>query len=795
MPENRKIFDGEVVGRLARESVARAKAEGRDALTDLEGLAILGAMGLEVPFFRLAKGAAEAREGAKAFAGGRDAGSGAASRPAPAPRRLVVKVASPEILHKTEVGGVAILDGAQAADLPAAVEAAVRDMEGRFSDKRVEGYTINEFIAYEPRIGHEMIVGFRFAPDFGPVVSFGPGGIFAERLSAAFRPGSANAFFSPATADRALVERSLRDNEVCVLASAGLRNTKPAIPFGRIVEVVEAFVNAAPLLAASGILEFEVNPFVIAGGFAGPRLVALDVLGKVGAIADAGSDLGFDEKGRIVNRAQARRPVARIAQLLEPGSAAVVGVSEKGMNNGRIILNNLIHDGFDRKRLYVVKPGIAELDGCRCVPDVDSLPEKVDLFVLVIPAAQAAATIARLAELDKAAAIIVIPGGLEEKGGTEEIVARMRAALASSRSTPGGGPLINGGNCLGIRSVPGKYNTLFIPEYKLPMPRGAVAPVAVISQSGAFAICRVSKHPDINPKYLVTCGNQMDLTVGDWLEHLASDREIEIFAVYVEGFKPLDGEKLLRSVRAIIASGRSVIFYRAGRTAAGAAASASHTASIAGDWPVTRSLLLGAGAVVAPTLDAFDDALTTFARLRGKRSTGRRSRLGAVSNAGFECVAIADNLGSMELAALSPETGPALERIFEAARIGEIVDVHNPVDLTPMAGDEAYEQTFRAVLADPNVDCGIVGIVPLTVMMNSLAADPTVHGEDVTREDSIAARYGRLMRETDKPWVAVVDSGTPYDPLVRELEARGVPTFRTADRALAMLDLWLSVRA
>jgi len=65
-----------------------------------------------------------------------------------------------------------------------------------------------------------------------------------------------------------------------------------------------------------------------------------------------------------------------------------------------------------------------------------------------------------------------------------------------------------------------------------------------------------------------------------------------------------------------------------------------------------------------------------------------------------------------------------------------------------------------------------------------------VHGEDVTRKDSIAARYGRLARETDKPFVAAVDTGPLYDPLCAELERRGIPVFRTADRALRMLERW-----
>jgi acyl-CoA synthetase (NDP forming) len=793
-----KYLDGTAiiaVGRLAGELAGRARAEGREALTDLEGMALLDAMGIDRPFYRVVKDAREAL-----------------SCPRLPGNQVVVKVISPEILHKTELGGVAVLPND-----PLRIEACVADMISRFKGRRVEGYTINEFIPYEPRLGYEIIVGYRFAQDFGPIVSFGPGGIHAEFLAKTFRAGTANLFFSPETADRGLIERELAGNAITTLVAGGLRNTRPALASSRLADLVEAFVRVAPVLAAAGITEFEVNPFVIAKTDGGgenrpvtagdeprpdaigdePRLVALDILAKVGEIAGAGGELVLDSEGRIVNLAQAGRPLSKIDRILSPRSAAIIGVSEKGMNNGRIILNNLIHDGFDRKRLYVVKAGTREIDGCACVPDLASLPDKVDLFVLVIPSVQAAETIALLAELDKAESIIVIPGGLEEKEGTAAIVRRMRTALAASRKLPGGGPLVNGGNCLGIRSVPGRYNTLFIPAYKLPMPSGSEAPFAIISQSGAFAICRISKHPEINPKYTITCGNQMDLTIGDYLERLADDPDLRLFAVYVEGFKPLDGKKLLVSARRIVESGRTVIFYRAGRTAAGAAASASHTASIAGDYPVTKALLESVGVVVAGTLDEFDDAITTFALLEGKTApgVGRRPRLGALSNAGFECVAFADNLGSFELAPLSPATASRLERVFDEARISGIVDVHNPLDLTPMAGDRAYEESFRAIIDDPNVDAGVVGIVPLSVMMNTLAPDPGVHGEDVGREDSVAARYGRLMRDTDKPWVSVVDSGALYDPLVRELEGRGVPAFRTADRALAMLDIWTRAKS
>ncbi|MBN1519383.1 MAG: acetate--CoA ligase family protein [Spirochaetales bacterium] len=750
------------------EILARAKAEGRDALTEVEGLALLDAMGVPHARHHLVAGSAEA----------------AALAPFPG-ERAVVKVISPEVLHKTEAGGVAIVRND-----PAEIRAAVADMEARFKGVRVDGYTVNEFVGFEPRLGHEIIVGYRFARDFGPVVSFGPGGIYTEFLASQFKAGAANLFWSPATADRALVERCLAGNAVRQLLCGGLRGTKAALDERLLVDAVMAFIEAAPALARAGVSEFEINPFVVSKGPDGHgRLVALDALVKLEDLATG--DLALSANGLLVNAAGERRPVSKLGRLLKPSSAAVIGVSDKSVNNGRIILRNLLANGFERDRLYVVKEGAKEVDGCRCVSDIASLPEKVDLFVLVIPAAAAPDCIAELAELDKAESVIVIPGGLEEKSGTEAIVAHMKQALDASRRTPGGGPLLNGGNCLGVRSVPGRYNTLFIPEYKLPMPSGQMDPVALVSQSGAFAISRISKNPGVNPKYVITCGNQMDLTVGDYLDYLADDGDIQVFAVYVEGFKPLDGDKTLRACRKIRDSGRDVIFYRAGRTAAGAAASASHTASIAGDYPVTRALLAQVGVVVAESLDEFDDLVLAFTLLRGRKAGGWN--LGAVSNAGFECVAMADNLGRLRMAELGPAAKARLETIFAGARISDIVDVHNPIDLTPMGDDDAYYQSFRALLNDDGIDAGLVGLVPFTARMNTL---PKGHGhdEDLSRPDSLAQRFGQLAAEGGKPWVAVVDAGELFDPYAKELARRGVPTFRTADRALRILNAWLSSR-
>ena len=131
--------------------------------------------------------------------------------------------------------------------------------------------------------------------------------------------------------------------------------------------------------------------------------------------------------------------------------------------------------------------------------------------------------------------------------------------------------------------------------------------------------------------------------------------------------------------------------------------------------------------------------------------------------------------------------------ILERAWLAEIVAVRNPIDLTPILGDEAYEEVARAILEDPGVDAGVIGCVPLTPALNTLPAGDG-HPDDLAREDGIVRRLIRLGRENEKPWVAVVDAGSAYDPMAQALEDGGVPVFRTADRALRLFGRWCEQR-
>lgn len=732
--------------------LAAARAAGREHLLEHEGLALARHLGVAVPFHRFVTGSRVADEVDVALFPG---------------DRIVVKVVSPTILHKSDVGGVAVVPRT-----PPDLVRAIREMERRFDGWEVAGYLVEEHIRHDSGLGGEILLGLRWTDDFGPVVTLGLGGIYAELLARELRPGRDAAIFSPALAEPERILRVLESKTFSPLLFGGLRGQSLRIGREEMVLLVQRVLAFATETMPHDLLDFEINPLVVTGGWP----VALDALARLG-------------RGPVPQAPP--RPIEKIRHLLEPRSVAVVGVSDKQMNPGRIILRNLLTGGLDPAHLHVVKAGQEEIDGCRCRPDLRSLPERVDLAVLAIDAAQVPAAVEEILAGRVAESLVVIPGGLGERSGSERTAEALRAAIARERASDWRGPVINGGNCLGVRSVPGHCDTLFIPGAKLGFPETEAAPLALLSQSGAFAIARASSLASLHPRYLISFGNQLDLTVGDYLTYLKDDPQIEVFACYVEGFQPLDGRRWLKAAAEIAQSGRTVILYRAGRNPAGARAAASHTAAIAGDFAVTRELAQEAGALVAETLEDFEDLTRLAVLLRGKRVDGWS--LGAFSNAGFECVGIADNLGRFGLAPFSPETGDRLTTLLASRRLAGIVDVHNPLDGTPILDDAAYEEAMRAILDDPAVDVGIVGCVPLTPALSTLPPSAE-HREDVVRTGAVADRLARLFAESSKAWVVVIDAGPLYDPLAQVLEGRGVPVFRTVDRAMRALERYCGWR-
>jgi len=270
------------------------------------------------------------------------------------------------------------------------------------------------------------------------------------------------------------------------------------------------------------------------------------------------------------------------------------------------------------------------------------------------------------------------------------------------------------------------------------------------------------------------------------IRYLDEFTDIAVFGVYVEGFRDLDGLEFCRAVARATSRGKDVIFYKAGRTAEGRAATAGHTASIAGDYNVCEAAVSAAGALVTGTFKEFEYLVQLAAHLHGRVFSG--TRVGGISNAGYETVGMADaTVGrnySVEFPALPDEDAANIRTILSRYRLEALVNVRNPLDLTPMAPDAAHEESVRALLNCPAIDAVIASFVPLTPTMKTTP-------DEIADQSSLAHRLPKVFAETSKPLVVAIDSGPLYDPLAHKLREGGVPVFRSADSAVRSLGRYL----
>ncbi len=703
-----------------------------------------------------------------ADAGARAAWAESATSLAAPHGKLVLKICGRDILHKSDVGGVVVTRTADgAAGLLAAADRLGAAVARRVPAESIEGVLACAWVphlANQP--GQELLLSLRQDPAFGPVVVLGVGGLLTEWYGRG-SGGRSRLIFPAADLQGPAVAAAMRAHPLLGLSVSPSRlYAEPPLDAEAVGESVAALAAAAQRHGAGGdgpwtLEEIEINPAVASGG----GLVALDGVG-------------------LLSRrrwAPARRPLAKIGPLLAPRSAVVMGVSARGDNPGRIILRNLLGSAcVQRGRLAVIHPEESSIEGVPCFAALAALPWKADLAVIALPAAAAAEAIRELVALDRAESVILIPGGFAETGA-HALAADIERSLAQGHAAPGGGPVLVGGNCLGIVSRD-RYNTFFLPEYKLPFRPGAGGNLALVSQSGAYLVTFASNYDGIIlPRASISFGNQMDLTVSDFLAHFADEPEVGVVACYVEGFRAGDGARFLAMARACRARGQRVIVYKAGRTALGAQAAASHTASLAGDYAVAHACLTAAGVTVAESLDDFEDLIKTFTLLHDRPAGGRR--VGILSNAGFECSTATDALAGLELATFDAATRSALDGALPAYAHRD-----NPIDTTPITGTDGWVRAAAAVLACAEVDCAVLSAVPVSPALDNLPRDPRGgHREDLEGDGSQPRRMLALWDAGRKPWVAVIDSGALYDPMALMLERGGVPVFRKIDRAVRAL--------
>ncbi|MEO5764760.1 MAG: acetate--CoA ligase family protein [Casimicrobiaceae bacterium] len=615
----------------------KVKGEGRTSLTAPEGKLVCDAYGIAVP-----------REGVAASAS--DAVKLADGMGYP----VVLKIVSPEILHKTEAGGV-MVGVRSAADVERGFATIMASAKKYDAKANLLGIQVQQMLMG----GQEVIVGAVTDPSFGKLVAFGLGGVLVEVLKdITFR-------LAPATKDDAL---SMLDGVAAAEILKGVRGSDPANrdALAAIIVNVSQLVSDFPEIA-----EMDLNPVFAT---------------KSGAIA---ADV------RIVvdfNPAEARyRPshddiVKSMNRIMKPDAVAVIGASLEDGKIGNSVMKNLINGGYQGE-IYPINPSASEIMGRKAYKSVKDVPGVIDVAVFAIPAKFVAAALIEVGEKGIPGAVL-IPSGFAETGNVEgqkeiqQIGRKYNVRLM-------------GPNIYGFYYTWKNLCATFCTAYDV---KGHAA---LSSQSGGIgmAIIGFSRSAKMGVSAIVGLGNKSDIDEDDLLTFFEQDENTHIIAQHCEDLK--DG-RAFAEVAKRVSKKKPVVVLKAGRTAMGARAASSHTGALAGNDKIYEDVLKQSGVIRARSLRD----LLEFARAIPVLPTPKGENVVIITGAGGSGVLLSDAVVDNHLSLM---TMPAdLDAAFRKF-IPPFGAAGNPVDITGGEPPKTYQNTIRLGLEDPRIHSLILG--------------------------------------------------------------------------------------
>lgn len=538
-------------------------------LTESEGYRLLEACGIPVPPHHLATSASDARTAA-----------GRIGYP------VVMKVVSPEIVHKSDVGGV--VTGIES---PEGVEEAFRTIMENAAAHAPEATVTGIIVEREMPAGLEVLIGGKTDPSFGKVITFGLGGKLVELL------GDVAIRVLPATEDeiRAMIHEVEGSRLIRGYRGEPPKDEEALVRI--IAKVARVFVEDPH------IREFDLNPVIL--------------YEQGASVVDARIIVGDTPRG-----AAARLSVRVPPDIFHPESIAVIGASISPKKVGYSVLRNLL--SFSGS-LYPVNPSRSELFGRTTYPSVLEIPGPVDWAVVAVPARLVPEVITECGRKGVRLAIIVTAGfretGEEGTALEEEVV-----AIARRHSVRVIGP-----NCLGIMMPYMGINATFDPV----SPRAG--DVAFISQSGAIITTVVdwSLPEEFGFSTVISVGNQADLGFEHFLRFAEQDEKTRSVTLYIEEIQ--DGRRFMQIVGEVTKR-KPVVVVKSGSSRKGRVAASSHTGSLAGSYEVYVAAFQQAGVVMSRSLrDAF-----SLAELLASEGYPKGKRAIAVTSAGGFAVLASD---------------------------------------------------------------------------------------------------------------------------------------------------------
>ena len=394
-----------------------------------------------------------------------------------------------------------------------------------------------------------------------------------------------------------------------------------------------------------------------------------------------------------------------IGSLLSPHAVAVVGASsETHTLRGRIF--ETIRGQPFAGRIYPISRSAAVVQGEKAYSSVDTLPERPDLAILIVPAAYVAAELERCGRAGvKAAAIL--SSGFAEEGESGARLQREIVAIAQRYNMAVSGP-----NSEGFTNVAAALCANFSPASDKsagpltpPRPLGA-GQVAVISQSGGlgFACFDRARPRHFLFRYIVTTGNEAVLEAADFVDYMLDEGKTDVFMLLIEAIKT--PEKFKCVAEKALQAGKPLIVSKIGQSEPGRRAVTSHTAALAGATAAYSAVFERHGLIEAGDFDEMLDLASGFLACKDRLPKGNRVGICTASGGAGIWMADACAAAGLDVPILDDATRATL-----SVHVPSYGTSQNPVDFTAQGVQKlGYAEFARVVAGSPTIDSVIVVI-------------------------------------------------------------------------------------
>jgi len=446
-------------------------------------------------------------------------------------------------------------------------------------------------------------------------------------------------------------------------------------------------------------------------------------------------------------------------QLFNPRAIAVVGASANPAAIGGKPIAQLISHGYTGD-IYPVNPNRDEVQGLRCYPSIDEVPDGVDLVIIAVPAPVVPLVVEGCGRRGIPYAA-VLSSGFADAGG--DGVSRQEELHEVARRS---GVRVLGPNCVGFISTGNNVYAGFGAFFDYDFAPGGVG---FVTQSGGVggSLLTVADEQGVRFSHFVHTGNAMDIDIETVLDAWVDDPSVDVLVTYIEGLG--DSGDFPRVAARALNADKPLVVWKAGQSSAAASAVVSHTGRMAGDMDRYRAVFDRYGVIEV------DDSADMIDVLRMAQGSRRASggRVGVVSVSGGAGVVAADTLERAQLLELAQFPDAAVEAI--AAELPGFATAVNPVDVTA--------QIFN----DPELFERVVGVLAEHDAVDQiLACVASVHS-------AVGVRVAQaIVDAATKLSVPIVVSWSARDELNAEafalLADAGIPVFKSPERALKAMD-------